>query len=510
MVAILGALVAIAFLYLLALAFFTPPVERDALAYHLTRALLWIQQEAVAPTHDAADIRIDELPPNSEILQGFTMLLSGSLRWVALPQLGALIATVLAVYGTGCRFGFRRREAAFGALLVATLPVFFLQAPTALNDLLVGALVAVATFFALGRTPAEIVLAAVTVALLVGTKGTGLFALPVLFLVAVSVHRGPRLVAALGIGLIAIGIGAGWYIRNLRAGKGALGEAGGSIAADDGLVAIAERTTRYALHAIELPGAPGKDKLLYVLAAALVLAVGMLSGRRRDAAVAAALTLVALLVLPLEELVHRVYWNGWELVGHPEATELDPNRDLTVASNVQSWFGPVGLVLMIAGFVLAVREWRRGRLPWIALVLTGAPALFVVESAVAVPFHDLNGRYVMGCMPLAACVWGLVRRWKPGAIAIVAVAATTVVTSLVNYTERPSGIDLVDGLNRPSVWTLPREWAQSIEPEVARLIGYADDNVPADAPIAVARNASYPTAYEGIRASDTGSSSQTT
>ena len=106
----------------------------------------------------------------------------------------------------------------------------------------------------------------------------------------------------------------------------------------------------------------------------------------------------------------------------------------------------------------------------------------------------------MGGVALSASTWGLVRSFAPGASALVAVAAATVVLVLVNSEERPAGVDLLEGTNRPSIWTLPREWAQSIQPEVAVLIGYADDHVPAGAPIALARDAYYPFAYAGYPA----------
>ena len=133
----LAALVAVEFGYLVALGALTPPSEYDVLTYHLTRAILWIQAESVRPVADVTDLRINEFPPNAEILQGWTMLLSSSVRWVALVQLGALLVTVVAIYGIASRIGLDRRQSAFGALLFPTLPVVALQAPTALNDLVV-------------------------------------------------------------------------------------------------------------------------------------------------------------------------------------------------------------------------------------------------------------------------------------------------------------------------------------------------------------------------------------
>jgi len=495
--AVLVALVAVELLYLVALAVVTPPVEGDVLAYHLTRALLWIQGQAISPTTDASDPRINEFPPSAQVLQGATMLLSDSMRWVALPQLGALAACVLSVYGIGRRLGLTLRQGAFGALLVPTLPVVALQAPTALNDLLVATLVAVATFFALGHSPADLGLAALTIALLVSTKGTGLFALPILFVLAVMTHRGGRLVVALSLGVGATALGGAWYVLNVLNGRTALGASDRSISSDDGVVPIAARVTRYAVETIELPGGIGKDRLLYVCAAVLVAVVCLLTRGPRTAVAAGGLTALPLLVLPLERIVHSVYWNGWELVGYREATGLGAIRDPTVASASQSWYGPIGFALTLAGLLLVVRSWRRGTFGSAAVVMAVAPVVFVVESAILIEHHDQNGRYAMGGFLLGASVWGQVRNSTPIAIAVVAVAATTMLLALVNYLERPAGIDLLEGSARQSIWTLPRAWAMSTQPEVSRMIAFTDDNVPAGTPIAVARSASNPAAYAG-------------
>ena len=108
-VAVLGALVLAEVGYLLALALFTPPTEYDVLTYHLTRAVLWIQQGSVGPIPGVTDTRINDFPPNAELAQGMTVLLSRSLRWVGLVQMAALGVSVLAVYGIASRIGFDRR-----------------------------------------------------------------------------------------------------------------------------------------------------------------------------------------------------------------------------------------------------------------------------------------------------------------------------------------------------------------------------------------------------------------
>ena len=61
-VAVLGVVVAAELGYLLALALFTPPTEYDVLTYHLTRAILWIQQGSVGPI-PGVDGHADQRPP---------------------------------------------------------------------------------------------------------------------------------------------------------------------------------------------------------------------------------------------------------------------------------------------------------------------------------------------------------------------------------------------------------------------------------------------------------------
>jgi hypothetical protein len=476
--------------YILALALFTPPNGLDALTYHLTRAVLWIQQESVGPIGDAADPRINEFQPDAEILQGATMLLSGSVRWVGLVQFFALLIAMLAIYGIAGRIGLDRRKAAFGALVFATLPVVALQGSTAENDVVVAALVACAAFFALGRTNGELALACVTIALLIGTKLTGALALPVLFCVAALTHHGRRLVLLVVSALAALLVGAAWLSVNISAGNGLFGQQGEAQRGDaDGGLAIAARLTRHAVEAFELPGAVGRDRFLYLVAAAAVAIVGVVTRHASVAAFGAALTALPILVLPAERALHSVYWHGWELVRYDEALELGASRDPTLASEGHSWYGTVGLALTFVAIVLCVHAARGGRLPWVAVVLAAAPVAFVVGSSVGVAYDPLHGRTMMGGVALSAATWGLVRQFRAGSTAIVAVAATTLVLSFVNSSEKPLGVELLEQTGRPSTWTLPRERVQNMQPELALVTKYVDDHAKDGATIALTRDA---------------------
>jgi hypothetical protein len=466
-VAALAVVVALELVYVAALAIVTPPNDTDTLTYHLMRGALWIQQHSVSPVGDARDPRIDEFQPDADIVQALTMLLSGSARYAQLVAFSALLAATAAIYGVAMRVGFGRRSAAFGALLFPTLPVVALQAPTAMTDIVVAAFVVIAALFVLGRRPAELGLACVAVALLIGTKVSGILALPLLLAIAVLTLRGRRLWVALAGGLLACLVGGAWFAVNLSAGEGALGSLGeGSKGTGHGVTPIVARVTRYTVQLFELPGATGRDALLYVVAAAAVAIVGVVLRRWTLAVVGAVLTALPLVALPVENVLHRAYWRGWNLLGQDRAIEWDADRDQTIASSTNSWYGPVGLALAVVALVLVAREVRRRTLPPVAAVLVAAPPVMLVGSAVAVGFNSGNGRYVMGGVALSAATWGVVRTSRTAAVAIVAVTATTLLLSLVNYEEKPAGVRLLRTPARESIWTMPAEWAQNLQPEL--------------------------------------------
>jgi hypothetical protein len=488
-VLVLAAVVVCELAYVLALALFTPQNDGDAIHYHLTRAALWRQDAALGTIDGTADVRMNAFPPNAEILTSATMVLSASARYVGLVQLVAALVTALAVAGIARRIGLGRRPAAFGALLFLALPIVALQASTALNDVVVASLVAAGAYFVLGRTRHDAVAAATAVALLVGTKVTGLIALPGLALLAVVAHRGParlRALAAIAAGAL---VGAYWYAVNLWRTDDVFGgfpdDQRGGLDPVDWL----GRFDRLLLDALELPGAAGRDRLLYVAAAAVVLCVGLLVVRTRrgrlGVVLAAVLTLLPLLVLPVRDGLVRVHQKAWFELGRSDLGDLDPGRSGTKAGTLFTWYGPIGALVVLAAGVLVIRRVRRGALPAGAVVLALAPFLWVAGVAVAVTYFEWNGRFAMGGFALAAATWGVLLDVRPAAWAAVAVSAVTVGLTVVHYDEKPSGVRLLEPTSAHSVWTAPRWRVQGIVPSLGTLIRLTDERIPPGSTIAV-------------------------
>src|SRR5262249_11134242 len=109
-----------------------------------------------------------------------------------------------------------RRESAFGAALYPTFTVVVLQGSTALNDLVVAALLVCAAYFVSGAAMRiDLVLFALALAAALGTKLSTLFAVPVLALfAAASQPRGRWLRVAIA-GACGLAAGSYWYLVNL-------------------------------------------------------------------------------------------------------------------------------------------------------------------------------------------------------------------------------------------------------------------------------------------------------
>lgn len=475
---VLGALacvVGLELLYVLAFTLVIPQSDWDALVYHLPRAAAWIQQGGIGWIGGVADPRVNGFPPHAEIAVADTMLLAASDRYTGLVQLLSLTATVAAVHGIGRRLGLGLRGAAFGALVFATFTVVALQAGTALNDLVVAAPVAAATYLALGRTRGEVVVSALAVAVAFGVKLTAFLTVPLAALVVlIAAPRARRLpiAAAWVIGAIA---GSYWYV----VARVHTGSFDGGVAdfqhqtPDRSPLPTLARTESFVLSFFDAPGITGADRWLFPLAGLGLVATGAWvarSGRRgRDLVGAGIVVAVAPLAV---YILHRALSEGFArsmgaLGGADDATRLD--RSITsVADTMSSWYGVAFLLLALATPVLAVRAVREGALARAALPAALAPLVFALVLAIAVIDDGLRGRFFMLPVALAAAVFGVALRVRWLAWSTVCLASLTALLAFVHFDDRPAGIRLLAGRTQPSLWSVPRWQALGAHHRVGR------------------------------------------
>jgi hypothetical protein len=455
-VAALAALALVVHLYLLVVAVTFPQSLPDTLLYHLPRAALWQQQHAVAYVLDAPDDRINAFPPVAEIEAMSSMILSNGDRYVGLVQLLALGAACVAIVGVAGRLGIGRSGALFGALAFATFTVVTLQTPTALNDLVVASLLIVCAYFALGSSRAELALCATALALAVGTKGTVVFALPILaaFVLASQPRSRWWSLAAAGAGGLAAG--SFWLVLNLVE----TGAPGGGVALDQGADSVLERLKLSFLDLFELSDAENKGFLasplwgLGALAVACVVgAVLALRGRPRPAGVALVVGVVAFFAAPLvvtwARVADRVFAHAREaagLGGGGPTTRL-PAR--FIESPMHSSYGLSFVVLLFGAGVLVVDDVRRRRLPGAALVALAAVPTAVLLTALALAYDPQRMRYVAFSVALAATVFGVALRVRPLAWTAVALAAVTLGVSVAYFVPRPAGLALFSANRAP-------------------------------------------------------------
>jgi hypothetical protein len=466
LVAVLAVAVLGAFAYVAALIVGTAPNDYDALWYHLARAAFWKQQHAIAYIPGANDARLNSFPPNAEIAVAFTMILGKTERFAGFVQLFALVATMVAVAGIAHRIGLSVRQAVFGALLFATLPVVVLQSATALNDLVFGAFLACCTYFLFSWTGVSLGLSALALGLAIGTKFTALLALPVLALLGAFVYPRRRWPGLVLVGVIGIALGSYWYVLNLaKTGHidGKLAQAQNATTVEHGntysIAGVVAHTLRLGIDAVDPSGSVGRDRLLYLVAAAAILVLGLRVRRRAGAAevlIAAALAAVPIAFRPVQHQLLHAYQKLWVSLDRHNLAFLGFDKHLTRASPFQSWFGPLGLLLVLAGFVLVWLGLRRRTLPRVAAILALAPVVWIVLQAVTTFYSLWDGRYVIFAVAIAAVVWGLVLPIRPLAWAATGIAVTTLALALVHYDEKPSGVNVLGGAAPTSVWDMSR------------------------------------------------------
>jgi hypothetical protein len=494
---ILAVVVALALAYVLALIVGTPPNGWDPLNYHLARAAFWVQSGHVGYIDAAYDERLNFNPPNGEAGLAFVLGVTRTENLAQFVQFFAALACALGVFAFARRLGLRRIEAAFGALLLLTLPIVLLQASGVKNDIVVASFLLSASVFVLGNTRGEIGLASVATALAIGTKFTAAYGLAVLLTIALtagSTRLRLQRVAGLAIGAC---VGAYWYLVNAVETSRLLGDQSNTPGLTAPLHPRENLLSAYglAVDTLDLSGAKGKDVLLYLAAAVVVtIALALLRTSWKAALMAGAIVASPLVLLVLsEELGRPGLIRLYDFLGEPkgyvgagDAIASSP----TTASDTGSWFGPAGFLLTIGGGIAAFVYVRRGALSQLARIAAVAPALWFVLVALTLTYHPWQGRFFVFPIALSAALWGLVLRARPLAWSVVALAAVTGGLALVHYAEKPSGLRLLDRTSADSVWDLQRWQVQSLhDPATGPLFQFVDDEVPRNASVALALGA---------------------
>jgi hypothetical protein len=203
------------------------PSNWDSMTYHLSRAAYWLQFHS-ADHYPGGTVRQLGSPPNAEMLQAWTMLLSGTDRFASLVQWIALLGLGTTVFSGARLLGFPAPASLFAAGLFVAMPQPILQASTTQNDLVVSFLVTASALFAVrglrDRAHGDLAVAAAAGGLAVGAKGTALVAgAGLLILIAAAIRRyrpGRHTIvvgATLAVGSIAV-FGSFNYVLNARAG----------------------------------------------------------------------------------------------------------------------------------------------------------------------------------------------------------------------------------------------------------------------------------------------------
>jgi 4-amino-4-deoxy-L-arabinose transferase-like glycosyltransferase len=480
--------------YVVALTAATAPNGWDPLNYHLARAAFWLQSEHVGYIRDAYDERLNFNPPNGEIGLSFALGVTHNESAAPFVQFFSALACSLAIYALARRFGRNRAEALFGALLFLALPIVLLQSAGAKNDLIVASFVLAACVFVLEASRRSLVLTALATALAVGTKFTAAYGLPILLILALCAPQRSwriRRVISLTAGAAA---GAYWYIVNAFETGHLLGDQSnvGTLTAPLHVRENVLEAYGLGVDTFDLSGAQGLDLLLYVVAA-VALALGLAFRMRRSGPplVAAALVCSPLLLLVISTEVGRpTLVHLYEALDKPagyiaigDAVWSSPRT----ASDTGSWFGPLGVLLVVGVGIVALSLARRGSLPRIAAVGAAAPIIWFVPVALTLTYHPWQGRFFIVAVGLSASLWGLALRRPAIAWSAVAIAVVTAVLSLDHFVEKPGGLRLFDRMAARSVWQWPRWEVQSQhDPELAPVYRFVEQSVPERDAVALA------------------------
>ena len=269
---------------------------------------------------------------------------------------------------------------------------------------------------------------------------------------------------------------------------------------DRGLPLVLTRVVQLSIDALELPGAVGLDRFVYPLAAIAMMTIGLLATRRAGRSAGLALALAGIVVAGMPVVIwcalRSMTW-AWRWAWVASGRDIDTTSiaahiaPATLSDSTGTWFGPVGVVLVIAGVVLALRSGTRGR-EWVSRVLLALmPLMLLVIVAVAVPYDSWRGRFLIYGMALASVVWGPAYRVRALAWGVSVASLVTVLLVLTHSFTKPPGIQILEPAAAPTVFGQPRWLVQTWIREgdgTDETLRFVERHVPNDATIGLALN----------------------
>ena len=172
-----------------------PPNSHDSLTTHLSRVGYWYQNGTYFPfnIHNLRDIYY---PVNPAFQALWTVIVSGTDKWVEISQFIAMQVCSVAIYGISRLLKRSTQSSLFNALIFLSYPIVIMQGTTSQTDLIVAAFISCAFYFLiLGLKQKQIKyipISCLGMALALGSKQTAFFILPgyfILFLLLWTKNR---------------------------------------------------------------------------------------------------------------------------------------------------------------------------------------------------------------------------------------------------------------------------------------------------------------------------------
>ncbi len=240
------------------------PNSWDSLTYHLSRVAHWKQNGSVAFFPTSIERQLS-FPPFAEYAILNLQLLTGGDRFAALVQWLSFIGTLVGVSLVAAEFGASRLGQIVAVLFAATLPIAILEASSTQNDLVVSFWVVCFAYFSIAfvsrRSRFDAAAASGALGLALLTKATAYLLVPgfaIGFLIAgLRRHRLRFLPLTLGGLILAAGVPAAFYARNVTTYGEAVGSAHNRASLTHNRIRLASLVSRLlrgaALHASAPP-----------------------------------------------------------------------------------------------------------------------------------------------------------------------------------------------------------------------------------------------------------------